>query len=85
MKFLTQLSIASLASLVAGHAFSLEKRDSPLKVELTATGNTKVNVALTNTGANAVNLLNKGTLLDENLPVERVRMFSGSKSSLRIS
>ncbi len=90
MRFLTQFSIAGLASLTAGyafdfgpaaasHAFDLERRDRPLKVELTTTGNTEIDIALTNTGENPVNLLNTGTLLDINAPTEKVQIFLGSE------
>jgi hypothetical protein len=82
MKVFAQLSLAALASYASATAVNVNKRDSPLSVVLTASGNSEVKVAVTNNGDTALNLLSKGTFLDEVNPVEKVTMYStgGSKS-----
>jgi hypothetical protein len=83
MKGFTQLSLAALVAYASASAINVDKRDSPLKVVLTASGNSEVKVAVTNNGDKAVNLLSKGTFLDEVNPVEKVTMYAaaGSKHS----
>lgn len=80
MKVFAQLSIAALASYAAATSIDVSKRETPLHVELTATGNSEVKVVVTNGGAKTVNLLSKGTFLDEALPVEKVTIFSAGGS-----
>ncbi|KAF2710095.1 neutral protease 2-like protein [Pleomassaria siparia CBS 279.74] len=77
MKGFTQISLVALASYVSATAINVNKRASPLSVELTASGNSEVTATFTNNGATALNLLNKGTVLDEVNPVEKVKMFTG--------
>jgi deuterolysin len=81
MKGFTQLSLAALAAYASATAIGdVNKRDSTLKVTLTAAGNTEVKVAVTNNGDKALNLLSKGTFLDEANPVEKVTLYAaGSK------
>jgi anti-sigma-K factor RskA len=82
MKVFAQLSVAALASYASATAIDVNKRASPLSVELAAAGNSQVKVTVTNNGEKALNLLSKGTFLDEKLPVEKVTIYSagGSKS-----
>lgn len=82
MKGFIQLSLATLAAYASATAVNINKRDSPLSVALTASGNSEVKIAVTNNGDKAINLLSKGTFLDEVNPVEKVTMYSagGSKS-----
>lgn len=62
---------AALASLASSTAIDVTRRDTPLEVELTSVGNSKVKAALTNTGAVAYNLMYKGSFLDNTAPVEK--------------
>jgi deuterolysin len=82
MKGFTQICLAALAAYVSATAINVDKRASPLSVVLTASGNSEVKVAVTNNGDKALNLLSKGTFLDEVNPVEKVTMYAagGSKS-----
>ncbi|KAF2180963.1 hypothetical protein K469DRAFT_692496 [Zopfia rhizophila CBS 207.26] len=73
-------SIAALAAYASATAIDVNKRDSPLSVKLTPSGNSEVKVAITNNGDKALNLLSKGTFLDEVNPVQKVRMFSAGGS-----
>jgi len=75
MRLISQLSIAALVSVASSTAIALTKRASSLDVKLSAEGNTMIKAAITNTGSRALNLLNKGTLLD-NAAVEKVRVSS---------
>lgn len=81
MKGFTQFSLAALATYASAFSVDLNKRESPLTIDLTSSGNTEVKVSVTNNGESSLNLLSKGTFLDEDLPVERVSVFSkkGSK------
>ncbi|KAF2733840.1 hypothetical protein EJ04DRAFT_512870 [Polyplosphaeria fusca] len=81
MKGFTQLSLAALAAYASATAVNVNKRESPLSVELTASGNTEVKVAVTNNGEKAINLLSKGTFLDEVNPVEKVTVYSAGGST----
>lgn len=82
MKFSHQLCLATLASYAAAVSIDINKRATPLSVELKSSGNSEVKITVTNNGDKAVNLLSKGTFLDEQIPVEKVTMYtaSGSKS-----
>jgi deuterolysin len=44
MKGFTQLSLAALVACASGSAINVDKRESPLKVVLTASGNSEVKV-----------------------------------------
>lgn len=83
MKVFSPLTVAALASYATAASVDVSKRETPLSVKLSATGNSEVKVTITNNGAKAVNLLSKGTFLDEQIPVEKVSIYSagGSKSS----
>lgn len=81
MKGFTQLSLAALAAYASATAINVNKRDSPLSVELTASGNSEVKVTVTNTGTKTLNLLSKGTFLDEVNPVEKVSVYSAGGSA----
>ena len=85
MKGFTGLTLAALAAYASATAININKRESPLKVVLSASGNTEVKVAVTNNGDKALNLLSKGTFLDEANPVEKVTVYSGSKSLYHLS
>lgn len=82
MKVFSQLTVAALASYATAASVDVNKRETPLSVKLAASGNSEVKVTLTNNGAKTLNLLSKGTFLDEQNPVEKVQMYSagGSKS-----
>jgi Deuterolysin metalloprotease (M35) family len=79
MRFASQFAIATLAALVSSKAIKLDKRAPALDVKLSAQGNTLVKAVVTNTGSSAVNLLNKGTFLD-NAAVEKVTVSSDGRS-----
>ncbi|KAF2867702.1 neutral protease 2-like protein [Massariosphaeria phaeospora] len=81
MKGFTQLSLAALASYASATAINAHKRDTPLSVVITASGNSEVKVAVTNNGESALNLLSTGTFLDEVNPVEKVTVYSKSGST----
>ncbi|KAF2022652.1 neutral protease 2-like protein [Setomelanomma holmii] len=81
MKVSSQLIIAALASYAAAASVDVNKRETPLKVELAASGNSEVKVTLTNNGEKTLNLLNKGTFIDEVNPVEKVTMYSAGGST----
>ncbi|KAF1965204.1 hypothetical protein BU23DRAFT_628904 [Bimuria novae-zelandiae CBS 107.79] len=80
MKGFTHFTVAALAASVSAVSVDLTKRESPLSIVLTASGNTEVKVAVTNNGARTVNLLSKGTFLDEANPVEKVSVYSNGGS-----
>jgi deuterolysin len=82
MKVSSQLAVAALASIATAASVDVHKRETPLSVKLAASGNSEVKVTITNNGEKTLNLLGKGTFLDEQLPVEKVEMYSagGSKS-----
>lgn len=79
MRGFGQLFIAGLA---AATVINQNKRDTPLEITLTQTGNTEVKIAVANKGARTVNLLTTGTFLDEINPVQKVTVYSegGSKT-----
>lgn len=74
MKFLG--NIALLASLAS--AASMRKSAEPLNVQIEQIGNSVVKATITNTGADALKLLKVGSILDS-APVEKVKVFQGSK------
>ncbi|KAL5119673.1 hypothetical protein ACEQ8H_002519 [Pleosporales sp. CAS-2024a] len=76
MKVSSQIALAALASYATAASVNLHKRDTPLSVKLAASGNSEVKVTLTNNGEKTLNLLSKGTFLDEKLPVEKVQMYA---------
>jgi deuterolysin len=79
MRFTSQFAIATMAALVSSTAIRLERRALALDVKLSAQGNTLVKAVITNTGSSGINLLNKGTFLD-NAAVEKVTVSSDGKS-----
>lgn len=81
MKSFTQFTLAALAASANAVSVNLNKRESPLSIDLAASGNTEVKVAVTNNGNKTLNLLSKGTFLDEVNPVEKVSVFSNSGST----
>ncbi|KAH8724075.1 Deuterolysin metalloprotease family-domain-containing protein [Phaeosphaeriaceae sp. PMI808] len=81
MKVFGQLSIAALATYATAASIDVNKRDTPLSVKLAASGNSEVKVTLTNNGQKTLNLLSKGTFLDENNPVEKVSVYSAGGST----
>jgi archaellum component FlaF (FlaF/FlaG flagellin family) len=84
MKVFSQLTIAALASYATAASVDVNKRETPLSVKLAASGNSEVKVTLTNNGAKTLNLLSKGTFLDEENPVEKVTMYSAGGSKFQI-
>jgi deuterolysin len=81
MKVISQLTVAALASYATAASVDVSKRNTPLSVKLVASGNSEVKVTITNNGDKTLNLLSKGTFLDEHLPVEKLSIYStgGSK------
>jgi deuterolysin len=61
----------------------VNRRDTPLSVELAASGNSEVKVTLVNKGDKTLNLLSKGTFLDEEMPVEKVSIYSAGGSKFQ--
>ena len=84
MKVFSQLSIAALASYATAASIDVNKRETPLSVQLSASGNTEVKVLVTNNGEKTVNLLSKGTFLDEQNPVEKVSIYSAGGSTFSL-
>jgi deuterolysin len=84
MKLVGQLSVAALASVATAASVDVFKRETPLKVELFADGNSQVKVVLTNSGETTLNLLSTGTFLDEANPVEKVTMYANGGKSFSI-
>jgi deuterolysin len=76
MKF--QLSVAALAAVASAASVDVNKRDTPLSIKLESVGNSEVKVAVTNNGEKALNLLSKGTFLDEVAPVEKVQLYKAA-------
>lgn len=74
MKF--QLSVAALAAVASAASVDVNKRDTPLSIKLESVGNSEVKIAVTNNGEKPLNLLSKGTFLDEVAPVEKVQVYS---------
>jgi Deuterolysin metalloprotease (M35) family len=56
----------------------VSKRNAGLKVELSQAKATEVNAVLTNTGGEALKLLDYGTLMDKN-PVQKLNVFKDGK------
>lgn len=82
MKVFSQLSVAALASYATAASVDVFKRETPLGVQLAVAGNSEVKVTITNNGEKTLNLLSKGTFLDEQTPVEKVTMYSAGGSKL---
>jgi deuterolysin len=85
MKTFAQLSVAALASYATAASVDINKRETPLSVQLTATGNSEVKIAVTNNGEKTLNLLSKGTFLDEKTPVEKVSIYSAGGSTYHLA
>jgi len=77
-------ALTALASTVSATAVELEKRTSPLAVDLTPVSDTKVKVALTNTGSTSYNLFYKGTFLDTDSPADKLFVSSAGEWSCSI-
>lgn len=67
-----------VASALAVSIERLEKRDSPLAVTIESVGNSAVKASITNTGTTPVKVFKAGSILDS-IPVEKTKVFSGSK------
>ncbi|CAI6332304.1 unnamed protein product [Periconia digitata] len=80
MKGVQFLSFATLVAYASALSPPTQKQ-SPLSIELASSGNTEVKVSVTNNGDSRLNLLSKGTFLDEELPVEKVSVFAKKGSS----
>ena len=76
-------AITALASTVSATAINLDKRASPLAVDLTPVSDTKVKVVLTNTGSTDYNLFYKGTFLDTDSPADKFFVSSAGKFYIR--
>ena len=84
MKTFTQLSVAALATIASAASVDINKRDTPLSIKLESVGNSEVKIAVTNNGEKALNLLSKGTFLDEVTPVEKVQVYSAAGGTYAI-
>jgi len=76
-------SLLAAAPVALGCAIvtrSVDAAESPLKVSLEMTGNTKVKAVLTNSGESTLKLFNSGTVLDP-APVDKVKVFSGGMTT----
>lgn len=82
MKFFAGLSLAT--SALALSIERIEKRDSPLAVNIESVGNSAVKATIVNTGAEAVKVFKTGSLLDD-IAVEKTQVFAGGKSFCRSS
>jgi deuterolysin len=80
MKIFSYFTVAALASYATAAAVDAFERETPLKAELSAAGNSLVKVVLTNNGNKTLNLLSKGTFLDEDYPLEKVTMYANKGS-----
>jgi deuterolysin len=78
MKTFAQLSVAALATVASAASVDINKRDTPLSIKLESIGNSEVKIAVTNNGEKALNLLSKGTFLDEVAPVEKVQVYTAA-------
>ncbi|KAF2014844.1 hypothetical protein BU24DRAFT_442081 [Aaosphaeria arxii CBS 175.79] len=76
MKAFIQVYLAVYATYAYATPFSHNERGTPLDIVLTASGNTEVKITITNNGDRTLNLLNKGTFLDEDTSVEKVTIYS---------
>ena len=74
------MAVAALASFATAASVDVHKRETPLSIKLAASGNSEVRFTLTNNGGKTLNLLSKGTFLDERLPVEKVQMYAAGGS-----
>ncbi|KAI9709513.1 MAG: hypothetical protein M1820_003273 [Bogoriella megaspora] len=79
MKTFTSISLATLAATAAS-ASVIHRRIPGLELSLEAADNTLIKATLTNTGSEAVNLLNKGTFLD-NAHVQKVAVSGANNSA----
>lgn len=77
---ITLSQLLALAATANCAAFSLEARDTPLDVQLTSLGNSKVKAVVTNKGDSSYNLFYKGTFLDT-APVDKFHVSTAGKSS----
>lgn len=79
MKF----SVAPLvaAAGMASAAVMDKSASSPMSVSLTPMGNHMVKATITNTGNKALNVFNRGTLLDENTPTDKLHISNKSKKA----
>jgi deuterolysin len=82
MKTFAQLSVAALATVASAASVDINKRDTPLSIKLESIGNSEVKIAVTNNGEKALNLLSKGTFLDEVAPVEKVQVYTAAGGTL---
>lgn len=73
MKLITTISFAALASAVV---VNFNKRDSPLKVNIEAVGNSGIRATITNPGATDLKIFKTGSILD-NLAIEKADVFNG--------
>lgn len=76
MRLISPIWFVALASYATAASVNLFKRATPLKVELSTVGNSQVKIIITNSGDKSLNLLSKGTFLDEANPVEKVTMYA---------
>ncbi len=77
------VSFAAIAALVAPSLAAalprINERDAEVKVELSQVRTTEVTAVLTNTGSQALKLLDYGTLMDKN-PVQKLNVFKDGGS-----
>lgn len=76
MKFFAGLCLATSALAVS--IDRLEKRDSPLAINIESVGNSAVKATIVNTGSSPIKVFKTGTILDTK-PIEKTQVFSGGK------
>ena len=79
MRFLVSLLASAAVAAACSPSTSNEKveRDTPIQVQLDNEVDTKITIAVTNTGTTDYRVLNVGTLLDS-APVRKLRVRNGS-------
>ncbi|KAF2838350.1 hypothetical protein M501DRAFT_976660 [Patellaria atrata CBS 101060] len=77
MRISASLSLAALVTLVSAASVNLNKRNSDVKVDIEAVGNTLIKAIVHNTGTSDLKLLKTGTFLDS-APVEHAKVFSAT-------
>lgn len=70
------LSLLSLVTYALAARVNVNKRASPLTVNVETVGNSAVKASITNTGAEPLKLLKTGSVLDS-LAVEKAEIYAG--------
>jgi deuterolysin len=80
-----KLSILTLIALAADYvwasAIHKNKRNTPLQINLSPIGNSKINVSVTNTDSQGYNLFHTASFLDGDAPVDKFSVHRAGKPS----